>query len=69
MDCLMVSFFAALCGPHSKLTYKRISGHLAVQVEWGDERTHIKNFFVEYKEFNTTSWKEVSNNILQFKSV
>ncbi|KAF4113609.1 hypothetical protein G5714_006154 [Onychostoma macrolepis] len=47
-----------LCGPHSKLTYKRISGHLTMQVEWGNERRHIKKFFVEYKEFNTTSWKE-----------
>lgn len=47
-----------MCGPHSKLTYKRSSGHLTVQVEWGDESTYIKNFFVEYKEFNTTSWKE-----------
>ncbi|XP_042580954.1 uncharacterized protein LOC109079850 isoform X3 [Cyprinus carpio] len=47
-----------MCGPHSKLTYKRSSGHLTVQVDWGDESTYIKNFFVEYKEFNTTSWKE-----------
>ncbi|XP_043095278.1 interleukin-31 receptor subunit alpha [Puntigrus tetrazona] len=47
-----------LCGPHSKLTYKRSSGHLNVQVEWGDGREHIKNFFVEYKKFNTSCWKE-----------
>ncbi|XP_052398958.1 leukemia inhibitory factor receptor isoform X2 [Carassius gibelio] len=47
-----------MCGPHSKLTYRRSSGHLTVQVEWGDESRYIKNFFVEYKEFNTTIWKE-----------
>ncbi|XP_052413089.1 uncharacterized protein LOC127958316 isoform X2 [Carassius gibelio] len=51
-----------MCGPHSKLTYRRSSGHLTVQVEWGDESRYIKNFFVEYKEFNTTIWKEVSKN-------
>ncbi|XP_016142098.1 uncharacterized protein [Sinocyclocheilus grahami] len=48
-----------MCGPHSKLTYKRSSGHLTVWVEWGTESKYIKNFLVKYREFNTTKWKEV----------
>ncbi|XP_016336111.1 interleukin-6 receptor subunit beta-like [Sinocyclocheilus anshuiensis] len=47
-----------MCGPHSKLTYKRSSGHLTVWVEWGTESKYIKNFLVKYREFNTTKWKE-----------
>ncbi|KAK2911490.1 hypothetical protein Q8A67_003623 [Cirrhinus molitorella] len=52
-----------LCGPHLKLTYKRSSGHLSVQVEWRDESKHFEKFLVEYREFNTTMWnKQQSKN-------
>ncbi|XP_059402276.1 protein sidekick-1-like isoform X2 [Carassius carassius] len=47
-----------MCGPHSKITYKRSSGNLTVLVEWGNESKHIKSFLVKYREFNTTRWKE-----------
>ncbi|XP_042606633.1 interleukin-6 receptor subunit beta-like isoform X2 [Cyprinus carpio] len=47
-----------MCGPHSKITYKRSSGYLTVWVEWGNDSNYIKNFLVKYREFNTTRWKE-----------
>ncbi|XP_077062407.1 interleukin-6 receptor subunit beta [Siphateles boraxobius] len=50
----------ARCGPPSKqnLIFKRSSGHLSVEVDWGDERNYIKTFSVKYREFNTSMWKE-----------
>ncbi|XP_051748670.1 interleukin-6 receptor subunit beta isoform X2 [Ctenopharyngodon idella] len=48
------------CGPPSKqnVTFKRSSGHLSVEVDWGDERTYIEKFSVKYREFSATMWKE-----------
>ncbi|TRY77495.1 hypothetical protein DNTS_025273 [Danionella cerebrum] len=48
----------ALCGPHSQATFKRESGNLRPQVEWGDEGKYIKAFVVKYRGVNTTEWKE-----------
>jgi len=64
LECLMFSFISARCGPPSKqnLIFKRSSGHLSVEVDWGDERNYIKTFSVKYRVFNTAMWKEVSNN-------
>ncbi|XP_067264454.1 interleukin-12 receptor subunit beta-2 isoform X1 [Chanodichthys erythropterus] len=57
------------CGPPSKqnVTFKRSSGHLSVEVDWGDERTYIEKFSVKYREFSATMWKEqVSKNNREF---
>ncbi|XP_051963413.1 interleukin-6 receptor subunit beta [Xyrauchen texanus] len=48
----------ALCGPPSKVAFKRRSGHLFVEADWGDESIYIKQFSVAFREFNTTWWNE-----------
>ncbi|XP_051533155.1 uncharacterized protein LOC127428674 isoform X2 [Myxocyprinus asiaticus] len=48
----------ALCGPPSKVAFKRRSGHLFVEADWGDESRYIKQFSVVFREFNTTWWNE-----------
>ncbi|XP_056602242.1 interleukin-31 receptor subunit alpha isoform X2 [Triplophysa dalaica] len=47
-----------LCGPPSKVTFKRSSGQMSVQVDWADDSKYIKQFLIKYREFNSTFWRE-----------